>query len=205
MIKRNTTAGFTLIEVVVGLTVGGIVLLTGFAALGSVQDRSEHAAAATTAALEGATARATLIDWIAAAIINANALQVGFEGSDAREQGLISDELRFPTEAPTPRRVPTTAVRLFLDVDVNTAERGLVAEFVGMLGEQPRRLEIAPEAVGMSIRYLPISDTPVEWAESWIGQNQLPRAVEVILEDAPGEPLPPLLRFPIRVPLANAR
>ena len=130
-------------------------------------------------------------------------LGIDFQGLDAREQGIPADEITFPTRADTPRRVPVTAVRLFLDTDPETAERGLVAEFVGMLGEQPSRLELAPQVTGLLIRYLPAGQGPVEWTESWVGLNELPRAVEVVLEQSPADPLPPLLRLPIRVPLAN--
>jgi prepilin-type N-terminal cleavage/methylation domain-containing protein len=199
----SQTGGFTLIEVIVGLAVGGVVLLTGFSALAAVRDRSEHANEATIAALEGATARATLIDWIGTAEMTSTELGVTFQGLDAREQGLPSDEITFPTRAETPRRVPVTAIRLFLDTDPETFERGLVAEFVGMLGEPPSRLELAPQATGLLIRYLPATQGPVEWAESWVGLNELPRAVEIVLQESPADPLPPLLRMPIRVPLAN--
>jgi prepilin-type N-terminal cleavage/methylation domain-containing protein len=200
---QRSTAGFTLIEVVVGLAVSGIVILTGFTALAAVQARAAHAVEATAAALEGANARATLVDWLSAAALQSSDVGASFQGLDAEEHGLAADEILFPTRASTPRRSRVTGVRLYLDSDPTTAERGLVAELVGMLGEVPQRVELAPAAIGIEIRYLPDTGFQVEWAESWFGPNQLPRAVEITLYDNPFEPLPALLRLPIRVPLAT--
>jgi prepilin-type N-terminal cleavage/methylation domain-containing protein len=198
--------GFTLIEIVVGLTVGGIVLMMGFAALASVQDRSAHAAEVTAAALEGATSRAAIIDWLAAARPRATELDGSFIGFDAREHGMPTDLLMFPTRARTPMRVPVTLVRLYIDTAPETLQRGLVADFVAAIGQTPQLLELAPQATGLLIRYLPVSDLPVDWIESWVGQNPpLPRMVEIQLTDNPSDPLPPLLRMPIRVPLATVQ
>jgi type II secretion system protein J len=219
--RANRSLGFTLIEVIVGLAVGGIVILAGFSALTTVQDRSVHAREATTAALEGATARAMLVEWLATAQLQSTELDVRFEGQnaqmsrgglviearfegvDAQEQGLESDEITFPMRAPTPLRMPVTQVRLSVDNDPETPERGLVADLSGRLGEVPKRMALAPQATALLIRYLPNVDGPVEWTESWIGQNQLPRAVELTLVDDPRDPLPALLRLPIRVAMAT--
>lgn len=195
--------GFTLVEVVVGLAVGGIVLLAGFAALGALQDRSRHAMAATTQALEGATTRATLLEWLGAARLRSSELGVQFEGLDAREHSLEWDELTFATPAATPLRAPVTAIRLYIDTDPATPERGLVAEFTARLGDPPTRLELAPRATGLRIRYLPALDERVEWTESWVGQGQLPRGVELTLLDDPADPLPSLLRLPVLVAMST--
>lgn len=195
----NGSAGFTLIEVLVTIAVGGIVLLAGVSALTTIQDRSEHAVEATIGVREAAAVRATLVDWLTSAEISARELAVGFEGQDAEEQDLMWDELTFPTRSRMALRTSLTAVRIFLDVDPATPEHGLVAELVDRIGDEPRRMELVPKAVGLHTRYLPNTDGPVEWAESWIGQGLLPRAVEMTLLGAPDDPLPPLLRMPIRV------
>jgi prepilin-type N-terminal cleavage/methylation domain-containing protein len=200
---RSTAGGFTLVEVLVGLAVGGIVVLAGFATLGALHDRAEHATDATTAALRGATARATLVTWLASAQLQSGELGVRFQGLPADEAGLEWDEVTFPTRATTPMRTPTTAVRLYIDTDPATPERGLVAELSGHVADEPYRFEIAPEATGLRIRYLPPFGGTQEWTGSWVGENMLPRGVELQLLDDPAEPLPPILRMPIRVPLAT--
>jgi prepilin-type N-terminal cleavage/methylation domain-containing protein len=199
---RIGESGFTLLEVMVALTVGGIVLMAGMAALTTVQDRSEHAALATTGVREAAAVRATIIDWLSSAQASSRELSVSFEGLDAKEQDLAWDEISFPTRSMTPLRTSPTAVRFFVDIDPETPEYGLVAELVGRPGEEPRRVELVPQAIGLDIRYLPFVDGPVEWSESWVGQTSLPMAVELTLREDPEAPLPPLLKLPIRVALA---
>src|SRR5690606_10880923 len=85
---RGGRAGFTLIETLVALAVGGVVLLTGFTALATVRERSRHAVEASTEVLEGAMARATIIDWIAGALPQSQELSASFGGLDAAEYGL---------------------------------------------------------------------------------------------------------------------
>lgn len=197
--------GFTLVEVVVGLAVGGIVVLAGFAALAAVQDRSAHAAQATTRILEAATVRTTVVHWLSAARLQSGELGVEFEGLDAREHGLEWDELTFVTQADTPVDMPVVAVRLFIDTDPTTPEQGLAAELVGRLIDEPLVMELAPDAIGLRIRYLPALDGTVEWAESWAGMGQLPPGLEITLVEDPATPLPPLLRYPILVAMPTIR
>jgi prepilin-type N-terminal cleavage/methylation domain-containing protein len=196
---KRPEAGFTLIEVLVALAVGAIVLTAGMAALATVHDRSEHARMANAEALEAAAVRSTLIDWLSSTQNVSQELGARFEGRSADESELVWDELTFPTRARTSLRVPMTVIRLFIDEDPATREQGLVAELVGRLGDEPVRLELVPQAVGLRLRYLPYADPPVEWSPGWVGQPQLPRAVELTLFDLPEHPLPPLLRLPLRV------
>jgi prepilin-type N-terminal cleavage/methylation domain-containing protein len=198
--------GFTLVEVVVALAVGAIVILAGFSALALVQDRSAHAADATVAALEGATARATLYRWIADARLQSQDAGVAFEGNPAGVDGRSSDEILFPTLARTPVPSQVSIVRLYLDDDPSTPETGLVAEFSALLGEEPLRVVVVPEATGLQIRYLPDGGEPgVAWTDNWVGQGSLPRGVELILDLPLGSSVSPLLRLPLRIPLATLR
>ncbi|MEX1258844.1 MAG: prepilin-type N-terminal cleavage/methylation domain-containing protein [Gemmatimonadota bacterium] len=200
---KSRSAGFTLVEMLVALTVAGIALAAGFGALTSLQDRSTHARDATTAALESAASRDLIVNWLVGARRGDSDLGEVFEGRDAAELSLVSDELYFPTTARTPLDTPTTLVRLYLDFDPNTPERGLVAELVGRQADEPVRMELAPQVLGMEIRYRPDVDGQVEWAASWMAQDALPRAVEIVLFDDPADPMPPLLALPIRVALAT--
>jgi prepilin-type N-terminal cleavage/methylation domain-containing protein len=196
--------GFTLVEVLVALTVASLALLAGMSALGFVADRSRHADAATTAAVSGATQRALLVDWLSAARFRAPTGEQ-FEGLQGDEGGDLVDLLLFPTTARTPLAGSSTVVGLYIDMDPETPERGLVAELTGMtFGAPARRMELVPEAAVMEIRYLP-NGAGAEWEETWLGRNSLPRAIELTLHPAPGDSLPLLLRYPVRVSLAGIR
>lgn len=202
--KARSRAGFTLIEVIVGLTVASLALAAGFAALGFVQDRSVKAEEVTRVAVGGAAQRSMLLDWLAGARFRAPTGEQ-FEGMEADEQGEPADYLLFPTTARTPLEGWSTVVGLYVDEDPVTPERGLVAELTGStFGAEPRRVELVPQAGSMQIRYLPDVDGQTEWVDGWV-QNGLPRGIEVTLYPSAGDSLPLLLRYPLRVALGVTR
>ena len=192
-------AGFTLLELLVGLTVASLALSAGFATLTFVRDRGERAEEESRVAVGGAAQRALLMDWLAAARFRAPAGEQ-FQGNDVVENGDTLDTLRFPTTAATPLEGAVTVVGLSIDTDPETPEQGLVAELTGVvLGAEVRRMELVPQAVGLNIRYLPNVAGEVEWTDGWNGRNELPRAVELTIKPAPGDTLPVLMRLPLRV------
>ena len=193
--------GFTLVEVVIGMTVASLALGAGFAALAIVQDRSDHANTSARAALAGATQRAMLVDWLKNALARAPTSEQ-FEGMDDLQSGEESDMLLVPTTARTPIDTQVSVVGLYIDVDPDTPQRGLVAELTGVRFGPGEPFEIAPEVAGMQIRYLPNIDGVVEWVDGW-SDNGLPRGIEITLTAAPGDSLPLMLRLPIRVALGN--
>jgi prepilin-type N-terminal cleavage/methylation domain-containing protein len=197
--------GFTLVEVLVGLTVSALALAAAFTALAFVGDRSRAAETAAVAALEGAVAREMLVEWLAGARLRASNQAGEFQGLDAEENGLESDELFLPTTARTPLHARNTVVRLFIDADEETPERGLVAELIERVQDEPLRVELVPQAARLDLAFRPDVPEAMEWVPSWIGQGGLPRAVELSLTAAPGDSLPPLLRYPIRVALGTLR
>ncbi len=201
----KSRAGFTLVEVLVGMTVAALALGAGFAALSFVGDRSRDAEISAKTALEGAVAREMLVDWLSGALFRASNRAGEFQGLDAEENGLDSDELYLPTTAMTPLHASTTVVRLFIDVNDTTPERGLVAELTERTQDEPMRVELVPQAARLDLAFLPDVPDAEEWLPSWVGQGGLPRAVELRLTAASGDSLPPLLRLPIRVALGTVR
>lgn len=197
--------GFTLLEVLVGLAVASLVLLSGMAALGTVRGYASRAETAADDAVAGASQRALLVNWLTGARYRAPTGEQ-FEGMQQDLDGIMQDLLFFPTTARTPIDGPYTTVGLYIDVDPETPERGLVAEMTGSrLGEEARRFEIVPEAAAMDIRYLTSSDDGfTEWVDLWQGRNGLPRVIEITLSAAAGDSLPLLLRYPIRAATTGA-
>jgi prepilin-type N-terminal cleavage/methylation domain-containing protein len=193
--------GFTLVELLVGLTVASLALAAGFATLAMVRDRGEQAQAAARVAVGGAAQRALLMDWLASARFRVQQGQQ-FEGVDREMEGRERDLIMFPTTAVTPVEGAFTVVGLFIDADPETPEQGLVAELAGTTSSAaPQRLELVPQADVMRVRYLPGVPGQADWMDGWSGNNQLPRGVEISLEPAPGDTLPSLLRLPLRVAL----
>jgi prepilin-type N-terminal cleavage/methylation domain-containing protein len=199
---RARRGGFTLVEVIVGMAVAALAIAAGFGALAAVGDRARHAEDANVAALEGAAVRALLSDWLEnSRLAHANERFQGI-GAATSESGL--DELIFPTTASTPLHEPTTLVRLYIDSDPETPERGLVAELSTGFDEERRRFELVPGAGTLALRYLPVVDAPHEWQEEWLLGTR-PAGVELVLQAAPGDTLPALLRLPLRVALETIR
>ncbi len=197
--------GFTLMEVLIGLTVASLALTAGFATLGFIMDTDEPVEVASALALRGATSRNLLIEWLGETQYRTGRRGVSFQGLDDEVYGTETDEIIFPTTASTPLGVGMTVVRLFVDDDSGTPETGLVAELSETLLDEPRLVELVPEVGSMEVRYLlPIEGTTGEWVDGWIS-NQLPRAIQVTLGPTRYDTLPPLLRYPLLVPLEVER
>lgn len=203
--RPRGTAGMTLLELLVGLMVTGLVLAAGYAAVASISDHRRRAAEALDEAARAAAIRRTLSEWIVAARLEPDGTGPAFRGVDALDGGKDDDELTFLTGAAsaTPDGgVPV--VRLYVDRDPETAERGLVAELGGWRGGARERVELAPAATGLQVRYLSALSRDPVWLPGWISSTVLPRAVEVRVEAAP-DSLPPLLALPLVAALGDAR
>ena len=197
--------GFTLMEVLIGLTVAALALTAGFATLGFISDTDEPVDVASALALRGATSRNLLTEWLGEARYQVGRRGVTFQGLDDEVYGTETDEMIFPTTARTPLGVGTTVVRLFIDLDNATPERGLVAELTELPADEPRLVQLVPEAGSLTLRYLvPIEGTTGEWVDGWIS-NRLPQAIQLILAPTRNDTLPPLLRYPLLVPLEAIR
>lgn len=197
--------GFTLMEVLIGLTVAALALTAGFATLGFISDSDQPVDVASALALRGATTRNLLTEWLGEARQQVGRRGETFQGLDEEVYGTQSDELIFPTTASTPLGVGTSVIRLFIDQDRDTPEEGLVAELTELAADEPRLVELVPEAGSLELRYLlPIEGTVGEWVDGWIS-NRLPQAIRLVLGPNRNDTLPPLLRYPLLVPLEATR
>ena len=204
----RAATGFTLLETVIGLTVTSLALAIGFATLGFIYDRNEPVDQAAALALQGANTRTLICRWLGQARLRArDGGGAFFHGVNREEKGLPSDEIVFPTIAATPLGVRRTVVRLYIDRDMATPQRGLVAELTERFADQPHLVELVPEAGTLDIRYFfPLRGGGGEWVESWApGMDHLPRAVELVLGSNPPDTLPTVLRYPIRIVLETVR
>jgi prepilin-type N-terminal cleavage/methylation domain-containing protein len=196
-------AGFTLLELLIGLTVASLALLAGMSTIGFVSDRSVHAEEATRVAIGGATQRAMLVEWLNSAQPRSPTGEQ-FEGMEEDLGGLPTDLLLFPTTARTPMGGSVSVIGLYIDTDPETPETGLVAEMTGMIaGLDVQRMELVPQAGRLRIRYLGTAGDE-EWLETWQSQR-MPRGLEMIIDPWEGDTLPTLLRYPIRVALRSGR
>jgi prepilin-type N-terminal cleavage/methylation domain-containing protein len=197
--------GMTLLELVVGLTVTGLVLSAGYAAFSSVTDHHARAEAATSAVSRAAAARRTLSRWLEGARLTVEDGGPPFQGLDGFHDGLPDDELTFLTVTGGHPGVMETVLRLYVDRDSATPERGLSAELSEWRGTTLRRIEVEPAAISLDFRYFTRMLGHGEWLASWISSTVLPAGVELRLGAVKGDSLPALLRLPVAVPLGSRR
>jgi prepilin-type N-terminal cleavage/methylation domain-containing protein len=195
----------TLIELLVALTITGLVLGAGYAAFAAIADRKQIIEESTDEAVRAASVRATLTDWLAGARLDIQSSQEVFRGLDGVSDELPDDQLTFLTAARTPLGERETVVGLFIDRDEATPERGLVAELSDRRRSAVRRLELLPAASSLDLHYLSGMLGNRRWLPSWISSSVMPVGIQATVGAAPPDTLPPLFRLPIVVSFANGR
>lgn len=197
-------SGMTILELLVGLVVMGAALGAGYGAFVGVADQRERAVEAMDTASREALVRRTLVEWLRGVRLSSEEGAAPFAGIDGIHADRPDDEIAFLTTAPTLAGVGDGFVRLFIDRDEETAERGLVAEVGEWRGARIERIELVPEAVALDVRYL-FGFRNRTWLPSWISSSVLPLGVELRLDGVPDAPLPRLLRHPILVATGRSR
>jgi hypothetical protein len=106
------------------------------------------------------------------------------------------DELRFTTPAVTPSPVPNVAMRLYIDADVNTPEKGLTLEYQPNLQQGLVRQMLDSLVDTLKVEYLDARTQrwfPSTEAATLVGV----RAVRVWMIQNPAAPPSPLLGVPM--------
>jgi type II secretory pathway pseudopilin PulG len=181
----------TLLEVIVALTIAGSALASGAAVLGFLTDQQARAGAQSI--VSASAVRQTIRAWTTEARLATEgdaefrgrpAGASGMSGSTSMRRGDESDELTFVTSAPTEASASGTIVRLYVasgDSATNgVATRGLMAELKPWRhAGAPVVLALAPDAVGMRVRYLSSLSGKRTWLDSWVTTSVLPAALEL--------------------------
>jgi hypothetical protein len=189
----------TLLELIVGLSITGMSVTVGYGAVATLITNGDRAGQELDATLHAAAQRRALTQWLSGARLMIDESSPTFRGLDGVDQHRPSDDLSFLTTSPTPLGLGNTVVRLYVDRDTLTPERGLVAEFSRWPGVLQQRMEIDPRVDGLDCRYFTRMLNEAEWLPSWISNTILPGAVEVQLLPAPNDSLPQLLSLPLVV------
>jgi len=212
MTGRN---GFTLVELVVALTVTGVVVLAAHTGLAAITDGWARSHRAAMPVLNGATARSALEGWLRSATFLPGTGP--FRGVDVYRSGQSSDEVTFDAGDCGALRQGPCRVRLWVDRDPMTSRAGLLAELAlvrDSIVVSPETLTVAPAVTGLELRYLVPQPRGTAWVDGWESSDVLPRAVQLHLSTleairlGPGavdaSRLPPLLRLPLTVPVEGA-
>ncbi len=196
--------GLTLIELLVALTITGLVMVSGYGALSVMVDHRARVMTATDAVATTAAKRRMLEGWLRGARLTIEG-DATFEGLHGIDEDRPDDALTFVTNAPTPIGTNETVVRVYIDRDEKTPESGLTVSLSDRKGGAARRLEIDPRATGLDIQYLSGLFGKRAWLESWVSTTVLPSAVRLTASAEAADSLPSLLRPAIVVPLGSVQ
>jgi hypothetical protein len=194
----------TLIELLVALSITGLVMASGYGALSVMMDHRAHVMAATDAVASAAAKRRMLEGWLRGARLNIDGDEK-FEGLHGVDEDRPDDALTFLTNAPTPVGTAETIVRVYIDRDDKTPERGLTLALTDRNGQGARRIEVDQRATSLDIRYLSGAFGKRAWLDSWVSTTVLPSAVRVTVASDEPDSLPSLLRPAMVVPLGSVQ
>jgi len=223
MTALRARRGMTLMELVIGLAITGMMAAAGAAAFASVIDhrRTIQTSAIT---LERATAlRGMIQSWLYAGTVQiqrgggprgmssaATFIGRGPTASPLNNTSSVSaaqaagDEITFTTTAPNPAGLGTVRIRMFIDADANTPEKGLTIEY------QPN----AQQPLVRKMLDSTIDTLMVEFLDTrtnrWIHSSEAAtisqwRAYRITLRHGEHGPLPPILELSMIFPSSDAQ
>jgi prepilin-type N-terminal cleavage/methylation domain-containing protein len=219
---RANRPGMTLLELVITLAIVAIMVTAGGSAFAHVIDREQTIRTASAEVERAAALREMLHQWIAEGDIQiqqgggprgtTRTTTVGRQGTQTRtssarassaQAGVTAavstgNELAMTTSAPNPLMAQSVLLRIFVDADDNTPERGLTIEYQNavsnLIGLQRRELD--PTVGDLSVEFFD------QRTGRWIASTEAATggqlvAVRLTLIPADGVALPRLLSEPI--------
>jgi prepilin-type N-terminal cleavage/methylation domain-containing protein len=212
-------SGMTLMELVVALVILAITAAAGTSAFDTLIDHRKIVRDATVSTERAAALRGMIRGWLAAGNVQARqggVPQLGRSASAAPASAASSggmsnsaitaaqsagDELTFITSAPNPTMQANVRIRLYVDVDANTPEKGLSIEFQRSTASPLERRMLDSTIDSLVVEYLD------NRTNRWFGASQVatitPRAVRLTMLATDNKPIPRLLRVPIVLALGN--
>jgi type II secretory pathway pseudopilin PulG len=208
----------TLMELIVALVVLAMASVAGATTFESLIDHRRTVKDAAVSTERAASLREMLRGWLAAGTVQiqrgggpqlgrttiataaSSPSSAGMSNTTTAAQG-IGDEITFTTSAPSPAMQADVRIRLYIDADPSTPEKGLSIEFQQSTATPLQRRMLDSSVDSMTVEFLD------RRTNRWFGASQAatiaPRAVRLTLLGAQGKQLPRLLRVPIVLPIGN--
>lgn len=216
-------AGVTLMELVVALTITGFMAAVGTATFSSIIDNRKIIREATAETERAAALRETLRAWLLPATVqvqiggvptgsrqsnvravNSNVTTRTPNGAEAVPPAAVTgDELIFTTTAPNPANAPNARMRLFIDGDEETPERGLTLEYQVNQQSPLQRRMLDSTVSEMLIEYL--DRTTGRWLTAEQASRLNPRALRLTFTSMEGAVTPSLLSLPMIVQINQSQ
>lgn len=222
--KMRVRAGMTLMELVIGITITGLMALVGAGAFTSIIDHRKLIRESTVATERAAALRDMLRTWIVSGQVQIQQgggprgltrLAVGTTSAQMTTEASLrrnplaaaaaqaaGDELVFTTNALTPSMLPNVRIRLYIDADANTPETGLAMEYQPNTQTPLVRRGLDPSIGTLVVEFL--DRRTGRWFRATEAATIQSRAVRVTLLPAEGDTLPALLQVPMIFPIGQA-
>ena len=221
--RGRRRSGVTLMELIVALTITGLMAAAGTATFGSIIDSKRLLRDSTADAEHSAALRETLNSWMMSATfqIQQGGVPGGARGVAPRAGGNLTattrtpngaeavtaaaasgDEATFTTQAPNPANAPNARMRLFVDSDDATPEHGLTLEYQASTQAPLRRQQLDSTVLAMRVEYL--DSRTSRWFAASQAATIRPSAVRISLMPAEGATISALLQLPL-IYLVNAQ
>jgi prepilin-type N-terminal cleavage/methylation domain-containing protein len=191
-------SGMTLMELVIGLAITGIMAATGASAFSSIIDHRRVIKEASVSTERAGALREMLESWITAGSIQiqlgggprgltrgaaaARPSPGGTNVASVTAAQASGDELTFTTQALNPSMLGAVRMRLYVDGDANTPEKGLCIEYQPNLQQPLVRKMLDSTVDSLKVEYLD-TRTGRWFASSEVATIQ-PRAARVTLSSS---------------------
>lgn len=212
-------AGLTLMELVIALAITGMMAAAGASTFTSVIDHRRVLRDASLSTERAAALRETIESWIDGGTVQIQqgggprgltrgaptrgATAAGANGMNAAAVSAAQasgDELTVATTALNPSLLPNVRIRLYIDADDNTPEKGLAIEY------QPNaQLPLVRRMLDSTIDTLKVEflDTRTnQWFDAQQAATITPRAVRITLHSSDSTAAP-ILGLPMIFPIGN--
>lgn len=198
--------GFTLLELVIALSISAIAVSAGYGTFAFLVDQRGVTERATRETLRSWGTRETLTEWLAGARLDPQgALATEFKGLRGTHNNLADDELTFLTTAATVLGDGESIVHLYIARDAGGASRGLAADLELWHGARRTTVLLDSTVAGLELAYRSSVFTAPAWSSSWASNTVLPSGVRLTMLAARGDSLRPLMRVPLVVALEGGR
>lgn len=212
-------SGVTLMELIVALTITGLMAAVGSIAFGTVIDSKRVVKESTSDTERASALRESLRLWLlpatvmiqrgspprigtaatagrAGAGVNPTATTRTPNGAQAVSAAASTgDEITFTTTAPNPANSPNARMRLFIDGDEATPEHGLTLEYQVSQQTPLQRRQLDSTVTSMKVEYL--DQRTNRWFAASDPSATTPKALRLTLLPSEDSPLSPLLQVPL--------
>ncbi|MES2176730.1 MAG: type II secretion system protein [Gemmatimonadota bacterium] len=200
--------GMTLMELIVGLVLTGVMAAMGTATFGSIMDHRRVIKESTVTMERAVALRETLRLWLTSGTVQIRqgggprglrGAPVSSSTGGVSEAAAAGDEIRFTTSAPNPAMAPTVQIRLFVDGDTQTPETGLTMEYRATNQTPLQRREVDASIGTLVVEFLDARTK--RWFPSTEASTISVTALRVTLLPADGVTVPAILQLPLIFPV----